>query len=297
MRWAGARGQALTEFLVVVPLFLVLLLGVVQLGLLFFAYQTVHYASFTACRAAAVRPCMAFQPDDFGEPNFTPAVFSAAALATMAAMPSQDLFGGPPYTWVPSLPQTDPVTDLDFHGVDSQIYRFKYGSAAVLTSVRRVMPDFDQTPPEWDPAPAFEADAPCDEPHQNVPPTGYDVSLEVTLVYPMTIPFVNRVFYGVFVYFTPLAQDEIGIPNVPGVGREDVMVEPLKALPYPSLYGIHIFSAVQRVLQHYGYPSPGLWAGLIANAFTSNGRAWYPIPIRARTTLSVEAAPYRMMYR
>ena len=300
MHLARSRGQALTEFIVIVPLFLVLLLGVIQLGLLFFAYQTVHLASFAACRAAIVRPCMDFHPDDSVSATFTPAVFSAAVLSVLAAAPSQNLFGAPPYGWLPNLPATEPVLGLDFNDVDPSIYEYKYGNAVYLTAVRRVVPDFSVTPPVWTrvditPGPGV----PCmDEDGleltplgQSVPPTGHDLSLEVTYLYPMIIPLVNRVFYGVFVNFSSIAAD-LGIPEINPGDLEDVMIRPIEDLPPPADYRTNMQVAVPQMLDEYGYSAE---SRLINIATVFANRAWYPLPIRARTTLTVEGSVYPMM--
>lgn len=296
---ARTRGQALTEFIVIVPLFLLLLLGVIQLGMLFFAYQTVHLASFTACRAAIVRPCLDFHPNDSAEATFTPAVFSAAVLSTLAAAPAQDLFGDVPYAWLPVLPDSEPVLGLDFHDVNPGISAYKYANAAYLTAVRRVVPDLSQTPPVWTPlnlnpgqgVPCADADGfELEPPGQNVPPAGHDLSLEVTFLYPMIIPLVNRVFYGVFVNFSSIAQD-LGIPSLPG-DPEDAMIRPFRVLPQPGAYRTNLHVALFHMLLEYGFSDESRNVN-IAGAL--NNRAWYPLPIRARTTLTVEASVYPMI--
>ena len=300
MHLTTRKGQALTEFLLVIPLFFILLLGVLQFSLLSFAYQVVHYASFSACRAAIVRPCTAFNPDYDDEDHFTPAVFAAAAISNMAAAPSQPLFPAMPYDWMPLLPETQPVEDLDFDGADSDIAQYKYINATYLTGVLRVEPEYNQTPTLWTPYDEGEGPGlPCMDdgnleidPEQNVPPTGHDISLEVTLIYPMIVPLVNRVFYGIFVNFSDLA-DYLGLSPITGSPGQDVMRYPTQVLPGHTVYASSISQAVSAMIDAFGFGSASISAD-IPSAFQE--RLWYPLPIRARTTLTVEGSVYPLLY-
>lgn len=298
-------GQALTEFILVIPLFLVILLGVVQLSLIYLTYQVVHYASFAACRAAVVRPCETFHPDFSNRVFFTPTVFSAAVLSTMAVAPAQPLIGTQPYGWMPVLPDTDAITGLDFAQPPiGNVPENKYINATYLTAVQRVVPDYSTDPPDWEPLPPVSGEgAPCMDqdylqtiPGQNVPPTGHDISLEVTFLYPMQVPLVNRVLFGIWVNFTDVALDlGVGAPPVTGVeGEGEVMVLPTYVLPTFVQYRNKVLLTILAVFDAYGYSSASkiVW-GLLANQM--NTRAWYPIPIRARTTLSVEGSIYPMV--
>ena len=160
MRTGNSKGQALAEFIIVIPLLLVVMLGTIQFSLLYFAYQMVHYASFAATRAAIVRPCAAFHPDDSAVAHFTPAVFTAATLATMVAMPPQCMVSGItrpgqvnpcvpndlaafPFLPQPLLPldaEGEVLLGLDFDGraAPGDLALTKYVNAAYLTSVQRV---------------------------------------------------------------------------------------------------------------------------------------------------------------
>jgi hypothetical protein len=118
----------------------------------------------------------------------------------------------------------------------------------------------------------------------------------VTLIYPMTVPLVNRVIYGIFVNFSTVAQDRLNLGQIydPGVGTgpEDVMIHPTQGLPdinRPSQFGL----LLMRSFQAFDY-SAGAWTriGDLVDGFAS--RAWYPVPIRARCTLTTEGAMYPM---
>jgi hypothetical protein len=319
MRSGDPKGQALAEFILVIPLFLVVMLGVVQFSLIYFAYQMVHYASFTASRAAIVRPCAALHPDDYADPNFTPAVFTAAVLATMAAAPPQcllrDFSGSGPltcadtdldasYAYLLDLMQSFFLTpeleglDFDARAGQGEIARTKYINAAYLTSVQRVEnAGLGSRPIVWTstgdgPGPGI----PCDDlgsQQQNVPPPGSDITLEVTFLYPLIVPLVNRVVYGIFINFSSVAQD-LGLAQIigpgPGDRAEDVMVLPTRLLPYTD-WSAQFDAAITAIFQAFGYSSE-------AESEVSNiadrlaARAWFPVPVRARCTLTVEGAVY-----
>ena len=317
MRPGNSKGQALAEFILVIPLFLVVLLGVVQFSLIYFAYQMVHYASFTAARAAVVRPCAAFNPDDAGSQNFTPAVFTAAVLATTPAAPPQCLVsgaagsGGPTlclpadldasFPFLPNLPQTPEVEGLDFDGRAGlgQIALTKYVNAAYLTSVQRVEnAGLSARPMVWTAtAPGPGPGIPCEHlggQQQNVPPPGSDITLEVTMIYPLVVPLVNRVIFGIFVNFSTVAQDRLGLNQILGTELdsrpEHVMVTPTRVLPRPN-WGALFNLAMNRMSQEFGYPLVAGWAtGTIADGLAA--RSWFPIPVRARCTLTVEGSIY-----
>jgi hypothetical protein len=317
MRSRNAKGQALAEFILVIPLFLVVLLGVVQFSLLYFAYQMVHYASFTAARAAIVRPCAAIHPDDAASQNFSSAVFTAAVLATTPAAPPQCLVSGAvgsgqptlclpadldaSFPFLPDLPQTPEVEGLDFDsraGV-GEIAFTKYVNAAYLTSVQRVEnAGLSARPMVWTAtAPGPGPGIPCDNlggQQQNVPPTGSDITLEVTMVYPLVVPLVNRVIFGIFVNFSTVAQNRLGLNQILGTELdsrpEHVMVTPTRVLPRPN-WGALFNLAMNRISQEFGYPAVAGWAtGTIADGLAA--RSWFPIPVRARCTLTVEGSIY-----
>lgn len=321
MRTVNSKGQALAEFIIVIPLVLVVLLGVVQFSLLYFAYQMVHYASFAATRAAIVRPCAAFQSNNSGEAHFTPAVFTAATLATMVAMPPQCLVnsvapsaGTNPcvagdldesLTFLPDLPQTPETDGLGFAGENprsSELALTKYVNAAWLTAVQRVEHEgLGGQPIVWTPNdPGAGPGIPCDAAggqQQNVPAPGQDLTLEVTLIYPLTVPLVNRVVFGIFVNFSSTAQDRLNLPQIfgpgPDTGPEDVMVHPTHRLaPMEGRLGLFTF-VLSRIFQEFGYAPAALAnVGTIAGGFAD--RAWFPVPVRARCTLTTEGAMYPM---
>jgi len=279
----------------------------------------VHYASFTAARAAIVRPCAAISPDDAGAPNFTPAVFTAAVLATTPAAPPQCLVtgavgsGGPTlcmsadldasFSFLPDLPSTPEVGGLDFddppQAPSGAIALTKYVNAAYLTSVQRVEnAGLGARPMVWTATtPGPGPGIPCDDlggQQQNVPPPGSDITLEVTMVYPMVVPLVNRVIFGIFVNFSTVAQDRLGLNQILGSELdsrpEHVMVTPTRVLPRPN-WGALFNLAMNRIFQEFGYPSVASWAtGTIADGLAA--RSWFPIPVRARCTLTVEGSVY-----
>jgi len=319
MRTGNSKGQALAEFIIVIPLLLVVLLGVVQFSLLYFAYQMVHYASFAATRAAIVRPCAAFRPDDSGAAHFTPAVFTAAALATTVAMPPQCMISGAAqpgqedpclladldaFPFLPRLDLSSPaVLGLGFAGeqpLSSDLALTKYVNAAYLTSVQRVEHGgLGSRPIVWTPNPNGAGPGiPCDagaDPQQNVPAPGQDVTLEVTLIYPLTVPLVNRVVFGIFVNFSSVAQDRLLLDQIlgPDAGPEDVMVRPTHTLaPMSGLLG-SITDVLTAIFDEFGYSQAAIAnVGTIAGRFAD--RAWFPVPVRARCTLTTEGSMYRM---
>jgi hypothetical protein len=318
MRSVNSKGQALAEFIIVIPLFLVVLLGAVQFSLLYFAYQMVHYASFAAARAAIVRPCAAFQPDDSGQAHFTPAVFTAATLATTVAMPTQCLVNGivrsgqpnpcgegdlDDLPFLPDLPATEEVDGLGFAGERApsrDLALTRYVNAAYLTSVQRVRHSgLGVRPMEWTSYPEGPGPGiPCVSPdghQQNVPAPGDDLTVEVTLIYPMIVPLVNRVIYGVFVNFSSLAQDRLDLPRISGGvgGEEDVMVyptRPLAPMDRRTLFRL----ALIRIFEEFGFSEAAMdRVGAIADGLAD--RAWFPIPVRARCTLTTEGAMFPMV--
>ena len=84
------------------------------------------------------------------------------------------------------------------------------GDHGILTSVQRVEhAGLGARPVVWTPNPPGSGPGiPCDAGgghEQNVPAPGEDVTLEVTLIYPLTVPLVNRVIFGIFVNFSTVA--------------------------------------------------------------------------------------------
>ena len=317
MRTGNSKGQALAEFIIVIPLLLVVMLGVIQFSLLYFAYQMVHYASFAAARAAIVRPCAAFHPDDSAAAHFTPAVFTAATLATMVAMPPQCMVSGitRPGQANPCLP-----SDLDAFPLPAATQRDAGGGGARFRRAGRAgRPRPYQVrerrlshlgaaggawrawmlrPMVWTPNPDGAGPGiPCDAAgghQQNVPAPGDDVTLEVTLIYPLTVPLVNRVIFGIFVNFTSTAQDRLNLPQIfgPDGGPEDVMVNPTRALAAmdrPAQFN----QVLTQIFQEFGYSDAARSRlGQIVSGLAE--RAWYPVPVRARCTLTAEGAMYPM---
>ena len=297
------QGQALTEFLLVFPLFLILLLGTMQLAQIAMAQQVVHYAAFAATRAAIVRPCMTFHPNFEEEEHFTPTVFSAAVLSTLAIAPSQNLGLSLPYRWLPVLPETEDVEGLGIGGGNSMDAALNmYDNAAYLTAVARVRPqDLDAEPPTWR-AYAINEGVGFDclnennggerRPRQNVPPPGFDLTLDVTFLYPMRIPLVNRIFFGAFVNFSSIARDmgleEIG-DDLGEYKKDYVMKYPTHTvLPHDQF---EPDAKMETLLQYreFGFSSVSRDEGL-GQIFFNDDRHWYPIPVRARCTLQVEGA-------
>ncbi len=304
MQKTRCQGQALTEFVLVVPLFFVILLGAAQVSQLYLAFQVVHYGSFAASRAAIVRPCAAFMPDHNDEDHFTPAVFTAAVLSNMAVASRHDLFSNsrdnPPFSWMPYLPDTDQVDGLNYNPGEfsGDVAAIKYANAAYLTAVRRVyLSNLGVRPVEWS---AYNNGSgagmgiPCQNidgselfPEQNVPPPGHDLSLEVIFIYPMTIPLVNQVIYGLFVNFSSLS-DDLSLTQI-GTEEEDVMVGPVRRLAQPANQQVHILETLLKVTANYDYDA-GASARMAIFAGELADRNWYPLPIRARCTLTTEGA-------
>jgi len=257
---------------------------------------------------------MAFHPNHYPEASsdgfFTPTVFSAAVLSTLAIAPSQELGLSFPYNWMPVLPETPEVMGLAYRNSGSmESADNQYTNAAYLTSVVRVRPtNLDATPPRWtvNPNRAGPGLQKCTNNKgnerrrgQNVPPPDFDVSLDVIFLYPMRIPLVNRIFFGAFVNFSSLAQDmsldEIGGDAGSEYERTDVMKYPTRAvLPHEAFEVSDKVDAMLRYKQ-FRYPVTARNAGL-GNTLFNDSRRWYPIPIRARCTLQVEGSIYPLVY-
>ncbi len=303
MRKLRSQGQALTEFVLIIPLLLFLLLGAIQISHLYLAFQVVHYASFAATRAAIVRPCAAFQPDDRAVDHFTPAVFAAAVFSNMAVASRHNFFDSIPFSvdnWIPDYPVTDQVEDLDYNSFESDgvVAQNKYFNAASLTAVRRVYStNLGIRPVEWNPVNGGSGAGPglpCQNlaasgaeisPEQNVPPPGHDISLEVIFIYPMTIPFVNQVIYGIFTNFGSMS-DELGFIQI-GADEEAVMVDPVQRLAQAPNLQNHLKDTLDKLVQHFNYDSDAS-DRMTVLAFELADRSWYPLPIRARCTLTTE---------
>jgi hypothetical protein len=148
----------------------------------------------------------------------------------------------------------------------------------------------------WTPTPDGAGPGiPCDAgagQQQNVPAPGDDVTLEVTLIYPLTVPLVNRVVFGIFVNFSSVAQDRLNLGQITGPGgeTEDVMVHPTRRLADFDRVNQFNFT-LQRIFQEFGY-SAATQSKLndIRDALVE--RAWFPVPVRARCTLTTEGAMY-----
>jgi len=305
MNQRKSLGQALTEFVLIMPIFLLLLLGIVQLSLIYFAYQITHHASFTAARAAAVRPCAAFQPTNRFSSHFTPSVFTAAVLTTMTAAPAQPVIPAAlaRFGFMPDLPVSNEITGLDFQPDGfvpvPNIPDNKYDYATYLTAVRRVYNlNMVGRPVLWWPYPAGAGPGPgaaCGNNNigvqrQNVPDTDQDITIEVTFIYPMIMPLINRVIYGIYVNYS--APGAMGLNQILGGGpipEEEVMVFPTKNLVAFDRQN-HTINTMEAFHSFYDYNFnyPVGQMTQIAQEFYDN--VWYPIPIRARCTLTVEGA-------
>jgi hypothetical protein len=137
---------------------------------------------------------------------------------------------------------------------------------------------------------------PCTDPGaqaQNVPAPGDDLTLEVTMIYPMTVPLVNRVVFGVFVNFSSMAQERLNLGQIVGPGgADDVMVYPTRLLARIDR-NVQFRLFLMRVFQEFGYSSAAVTnVGLIADGLADRG--WFPLPVRARCTLTTEGAMFRM---
>ena len=295
MRRVGAKGQALTEFILVIPLFLVLFLGVIQFSRLYSAFQVVNYAAFAACRAAIVRPCAAFHPDDTNRSWFSPAPYAAAVYSMLAVSPPQEVAPTAPFDWIPALPDSDETEGLDFQGTGAgnELAENRFANAQSLTAVRRVYSTAPGVRPVvWTatddgPGPgipcADASGAKLGDDEQNVPPPGYDLTLEVVFAYPMTVPLVNRVIFGIFVNASQLARDM-------GVGEidEDAMVYPTRLLA-PFNRNTAIRQVLQGMANYFDYGN-GSMGRMAAMAVYFAQHQVYPLPIRGRCTLTVEGA-------
>ena len=126
-----------------------------------------------------------------------------------------------------------------------------------------------------------------------MPAPGSDLSLEVTLVYPMTVPLVNRVVFGIFVNFSSLAQDRLNLRQIydPGGGPDDVMIYPLRTLADMDRAG-QFRIVLGSIFDEFGYLSVRSENRLDTIADGLAARGWYPLPIRARCTLTAEGAMY-----
>ncbi len=197
---------------------------------------------------------------------------------------------------VPEIPDTDQLENLDFENVEASgvIADRKFLNAQSLTGVRRVFSSpLGDRPVTWTPYamgdgppwPCMEADGTESFPQQqNVPPPGHDLILEVTYIYPMTIPLVTRLIYGIFSAFGPLGLE-------PFSSAENVLKNPGRLLATPSLsnWRNHIGDTLQTFVTAYDFDNQAIpRMNTLRNKLADE--MWFPIPIRARCTLTVEGA-------
>ena len=88
--WTDENGTALMEFVLVMPLFVFMIFCIIQLSLVCIAKQMVHYAAFSAARAAIVYNPADYSYEDGQFMMSSGPVHRAActALATMGQLPS-----------------------------------------------------------------------------------------------------------------------------------------------------------------------------------------------------------------
>jgi len=129
-----------------------------------------------------------------------------------------------------------------------------------------------------------------------VPPPGEDITLEITYLCPLIVPFVNRVVYGAFVNFSTLAAN-LGIGKVLGSGdrpEEEAMVLPNRLLPAQAAYVSSMQDMVTAVFANFGYSADSV-ANIVPLLTSLETRGWYALPVRARCTLTVETPTEPML--
>jgi hypothetical protein len=179
------RGQAILEFLIMIPFALVIILGVIQLALIFNAHSMMELAAFNAARAAIVAQGM--KPED-------PATVGQARdflrPAHMAAV----------VTLLPVIPALHGTTP-SLQGIQNIVENVNFsanslGSAGALLEIPRITVDF------------IDPRSPIDGPAITNWPDRIDfddttradanlVKVRVHWDYPLVIPFINRILAAI----------------------------------------------------------------------------------------------------
>src|SRR4051812_44276070 len=79
-RCKGDAGQGLVEFAVAIPVFLILLMGVVDFGMAIYRFNGVSQAAREIARAASVHPCSGTSPCDPSVKPYSAAVTDVIAI-------------------------------------------------------------------------------------------------------------------------------------------------------------------------------------------------------------------------
>lgn len=181
-RGRESRGQAVLEFLIMIPFALVIILGIIQLTLVFNAQTMLELAAFNAARAAIVA-----QGD---KPEDPATVGQARSNARMAAI----------VTLLPVIPALH-GTMPSVQGVENIISGVAVnnplsGSTAAILEIPRIGVEF------IDPKGSIDGATIDDWPNRidfDDPNRADDnlVKVRVSWEYPLVIPFINRIFAAI----------------------------------------------------------------------------------------------------
>ena len=89
-RWQDRKGQALVEFALVVPLLLLFLLGIIQMGLLFNGFITIQQAARIGVREASLGESTKSVGCAIHTQIATDGIFPATAVVSWSVTPSPD---------------------------------------------------------------------------------------------------------------------------------------------------------------------------------------------------------------
>ena len=182
------RGQAMLELLLIVPVFLILLLSLVQLTELLAAHMGTEWSARHAARSAAVHI------EDAEDISFRVALQSLApflAPVPLAAMPAagKEELSDPRIRWPARalFYQQSKRHIGDNAGIEGVAALFKFDPEPVQTSVRIRLADDEGRLQTWEGS---------DDLSENLRQAGGigDVTITVDFRYPLRIPLVGRLF-------------------------------------------------------------------------------------------------------
>lgn len=182
IRRGRPRGQAVLEFLIMIPFALVVILGAIQIGLIFNAHSMLKLAAFNAARAAIV--AQGAKPED-------PAtVDDAKRTAFFAAV----------FTLIPVIPALH-GTEVSLGGIQRIVQNARFnandlGSAAALVELAMIKVEFLK------PTDGIKAGAIGNWPNRidfDDPARAADnlVKVRVHWDYPLVIPYINRILAAI----------------------------------------------------------------------------------------------------
>jgi hypothetical protein len=178
-------GQAILEFLIMIPFALVMILGIIQIGLIFNAHSMLELAAFNAARAAIV--AQGSKPEEPATVDQASAFMKPAHLAAIV-------------TLLPVIPALHGIQP-NFQGIGDAIKGLNFsaqslGSAGAVLELPRIVVEFlDKDAPndakgikKWPHHIDFDDPAKADD---NI------VKVRVSWEYPLVIPYINRILAAI----------------------------------------------------------------------------------------------------